>query len=152
MRPARLCAACGHLFLARPQVPRQRYCSASSCQRERRRRWQKQHLRTDTDYRDNQARARARWTQRHRDYWRSYRTTHPAYAERNRLLQRTRNDRRRAIAKMYASTPKTPLPSGTYVLQRASEDGIAKMDAWRVQIVVLPPPRAPSRADCKEMM
>lgn len=152
MRPARLCAACGHLFLARPQVPRQRYCSASSCQRERRRRWQKQHLRTDTDYRDNQARARARWTQRHCDYWRSYRTTHPVYAERNRLLQRTRNDRRRAIAKMYASAPKTLLPSGTYMLQRASEDGIAKMDVWRVQIVVLPPPRAPSRADCKEMM
>lgn len=152
MRPARLCAACGCLFLARPQVPKQRYCSASSCQRERRRRWQKQHLRADTDYRDNQARARARWTQRHRGYWRSYRETHPAYEARNRLLQRARNDRRRAIAKMYASAPKTPLPSGTYVLQRASEDGIAKMDVWKVQIVVLPPPRAPSRADCKEMM
>jgi len=152
MRPARLCAACGHLFLARPQVPKQRFCSAAACQRERRRRWQKQHLRTDTDYWDNQARARARWTQRHGDYWRSYRTSHPAYTERNRLLQRTRNDQRRAIAKMYASTPKTPLPSGTYVLQRASENGIAKMDVWRVQIVVLPPPRAPSRVDCKEMM
>jgi len=152
MRPARLCAACGCLFLARPQVPKQRYCSASSCQRERRRRWQKQHLRTDTDYRDNQARARARWTQRHRDYWLSYRKTHPVYAKRNRVLQRARNDRRRAIAKMYASAPKTLLPSGTYVLQRASEDGIAKMDVWRVQIVVLPPPRAPSRSDCKEMM
>ncbi|YCQ11111.1 hypothetical protein M1D44_14050 [Ralstonia sp. SA306] len=152
MRPARLCAACGHLFLARPQVPKQRFCSAASCQRERRRRWQKRQLSADTDYRDNQARARVRWAQRHRDYWRSYRKTHPAYAERNRVLQRARNDRRRAIAKMYASTPQTLLPSGTYVLQRASEDGIAKMDVWRVQIVVLPPPRAPSRADCKEMM
>ena len=152
MRPARLCAACGHFFLARPQVPKQRFCSAALCQRERRRRWQKQHLRADTDYRDNQARARTRWAQRHRDYWRSYRKTHPAYAERNRVLQQARNDRRRAIAKMYASAPKTLLPSGTYVLQRASEDGIAKMDVWRVQIVVLPPPRVPSRADCKEMM
>ena len=149
MRPARLCAACGCLFLARPQVPKQRYCSASSCQRERRRRWQKQHLRTDTDYRDNQARARVRWTQRHRDYWRSYRKTHPVYAERNRVLQRARNDRRRAIAKMYASAPKTLLPSGTYMLQRASEDGIAKMDVWRVQIVMLPPPRVPQELIAK---
>ncbi|MCL9847608.1 hypothetical protein M0F12_08960 [Ralstonia solanacearum] len=149
MRPARLCAACGHLFLARPQVPKQRFCSAAACQRERRRRWQKQHLRADTDYRDNQARARARWAQGHPGYWCSYRTSHPAYAERNRFLQRTRNDRRRAIAKMYASAPKTPLPSGTYVLQRASEDGIAKMDVWRVQIVMLPPPRAPSKLIAK---
>ena len=141
MRPARLCAACGHLFLARPQVPKQRFCSAPSCQRTRRRRWQKQHLRTDTDYRDNQARARARWAKDHPGYWRCYRKTHPAYVERNRCLQRTRNDRRRAIAKMYASGPKALLPSGTYMLQRASEDGIAKMDVWRVQIVMLPPPR-----------
>ena len=152
MRPARLCGACGRLFLARPQAPKQQFCSAASCQRERRRRWQKQRLRADTDYRDNQARARARWTKGHPDYWRSYRKAHPAYAERNRLLQRTRNDRLRAIAKMYASAPKTLLPSGTYMLQRASEDGIAKMDVWRVQIVMLPPPHAPARADCKEMM
>ncbi|CCF97143.1 conserved hypothetical protein [Ralstonia solanacearum K60] len=133
-------------------MPKQRFCSAAACQRERRRRWQKQHLRADTDYRDNQARARTRWAHGHPGYWCSYRTSHPAYAERNRLLQQIRNDRRRAIAKVYASAPKTPLPSGTYVLQRASEDGIAKMDVWRVQIVMLPPPRAPSRADCKEMM
>ena len=152
MRPARQCAACGRLFLARPQVPKQRYCSAPTCQRERRRRWQKQHLRTDVDYRDNQTRARHRWTRRQRDYWRGYREAHPTYTDRKRVLQSARNDRRRAIAKMYASAPKTLLPSGTYMLQHASEDGIAKMDVWRVQIVMLPPVRAPSRADCKEMM
>lgn len=34
MRAARLCAACGHLFLVRPQVPKQRFCPAAACQRE----------------------------------------------------------------------------------------------------------------------
>ncbi|ATI26044.1 Hypothetical Protein RRSL_01204 [Ralstonia solanacearum UW551] len=148
----RRCAACGTLFLPRPQTPGQRYCSAAECQRQRRRRWQQQHLRSDDDYRDNQARSRAAWSQCHSDYWRRYREAHPAYTARNRDLQRARNLRRRTIAKMYASAPKTPLPSGTYMLQHASDDGVAKMDVWRVQIVMLPPVRAPSRADCKEMM
>ncbi|SPD63020.1 conserved protein of unknown function [Cupriavidus taiwanensis] len=148
----RRCAACGTLFLPRPQIPGQRFCSAADCQRQRRRRWQQQHLRTDDDYRDNQARATSAWSQRHRGYWRQYRETHPAYTARNRNLQRERNQRLRTIAKMDASAPKTPLPSGTYMLQRAPEDGIAKMDVWKVRIVMLPPPRAPLRVDCKEMM
>lgn len=148
----RQCAACGTLFLPRPQIPRQRYCSAAECQRERRRRWQQQHLRADDDYRENQARSRAAWSQRHSDYWRRYREAHPAYTTRNRDLQRMRYQRRGMIAKMDASASKTPLPSGTYMLQRTSDDAIAKMDVWKVQIVVLPPPRRSLRADCKEMM
>lgn len=148
----RRCAACGTFFLPRPQIPGQRYCSAAECQRERRRRWQQLHLRTDDDYRENQARSCSAWSQRHSDYWRRYREAHPAYAARNRDLQRIRNQRRKLIAKMDASAPKTPLPSGTYMLQRTSDDAIARIDVWKVQIVVLPPPRRLLRADCKEMM
>ena len=36
----RRCAACGKAFRPRSQVPDQRYCSALTCQRVRRRRWQ----------------------------------------------------------------------------------------------------------------
>lgn len=151
MKAMRRCAACGQSFFPRPQVPRQCYCSATACQRERRRRWQKQRLQTDADYRDNQTRACTAWRKRHRDYWSSYRATHPAYVERNREFQRTRNHRRRSIAKMDVSSVQAPLPSGVYLLQRHSSHGIAKMDAWTVQIVVLPPARGPSNHDCKEM-
>lgn len=151
MKAMRRCAACGQPFLPRPQVPRQCYCSGAACQRERRRRWQKQRLHTDADYRDNQGRARSAWLMRHRDYWSHYRAVHPAYVERNREQQRVRNHRRRLIAKMDVSSVPAPIPSGIYTLQPQTCAGVAKMDVWMVKIVVLPPARAPSSHDCKEM-
>lgn len=69
MKAMRRCAACGQPFFPRPQVPNQRFCSAPACQSERRRRWQKQRLRTDGDYRENQARARRGWLIQHKSYW-----------------------------------------------------------------------------------
>ena len=108
----RKCKACGGRFSPRPQNPDQQFCSKPECQRERKRRWQKHKRATDADYRDNQARARRRWAQAHPDYWRTYRREHPDYTARNRALQRERDRRRR--------------------------QGLAKMDACRVQLTVLP--------------
>jgi len=123
MKSTRLCLACGSAFHPLLQVPNQRYCSAAACQRERRRRWQREHLRSDADYRDNQARAQARWRVRHPDYWRQYRSTHHAYRERNCSMQRTRNAQRNSspVANMDASAPLRPLASGFYILRRAAE-------------------------------
>lgn len=81
------CLACDLLFKPRPQVPHQSYCSAPSCQRERRRQWQRHKLQTDPDYQDNQARAQQAWSQRNPDYSRQYRDSHPEYVERNRNRQ-----------------------------------------------------------------
>nr|WP_035483144.1 hypothetical protein [Paraburkholderia phenoliruptrix] len=154
MNNVRHCVACGSLFRPLPHVPNQRYCSAPSCQRERRRRWQQQHMRADADYRENQRRAQASWRARNPDYWRQYRATHPAYRERNSALQRKRNARLRsgAVANMNASHIAPPSASGFYVLRRASEIQIAKMNACIVHITVLSPPGGPSAPDCKEMM
>lgn len=129
------CIACGKDFLPRPQVPHQCYCSASACQKERRRRWQSGKLKTDPDYQDNQGRAQQAWLQRNPDYWRQYREMHPDYLERNRAQQQMRNQRQKAgnIAKMDESIPALPVQSGIYVLS-GPRDGIAKMDAWIVEI------------------
>ena len=108
----RKCKACGSRISPRPQNPDQQFCSKSECQRERKRRWQKHKRATDVDYRDNQARARRQWALAHPDYWRTYRREHPDYTARNRALQRERDRRRR--------------------------QGLAKMDACRVQLTVLP--------------
>ena len=72
----------------------------------------------DGDYRANQAQAQQAWAARHGDYWREYRANHPDYTDRNRLEQRRRDRRRRMarLAKMDASTPIHPVPSGTYRL------------------------------------
>lgn len=144
MKSAQTCAACGAAFTPLPHVPHQRYCSSASCQRARRRAWQRQRLRTDPDYRENQARAQANWVARHADYWRQYRATHPAYTERNRALQRGRGAGRilQPVAKMAASEPFRPLASGYYVLRGVVEAGLAKMNAWTVHIAVLSAPRA----------
>jgi len=140
------CAACGELFTPRRNVPDRKYCSKPECQRERRRRWQRQKLKEDLDYRANQAAAQRRWRERHRDYWRRYRRTHPAYTERNRDQQRQRNARRKqvatgpsppAIAKMDAYKGQTIVASGTYRLIPVSGREIAKMDAYLVEMHVI---------------
>ena len=61
------CTACKRSFHPRPQTPRQTYCKAPACQRERRRRWQQQKRHADPDYRENQARAQRAWLERNPD-------------------------------------------------------------------------------------
>jgi hypothetical protein len=136
---SRRCASCGLTFRPRPQVSRQCYCPASACQLERRRRWQQAKRRNDPDYHDNQARAQRAWRKRNPDYWREYRREHPNYRERNRTQQRQRNARRGGclIAKMDASTRVFPVLSGIYRISQAPPTGIAKMDAWTVEITLL---------------
>jgi len=56
--------------------------------------WQ-QAARRDPDYKENQARAQAKWCANHPDYWRSYRENHPEYVKNNRDKQTVRNAKRR---------------------------------------------------------
>jgi len=138
------CAGCGKTFRPRPQVPHQMYCSAADCQRARRRCWQQAKRQSDADYRENQARAQRAWAQRHRDYWREYRRTHPEYCESNRHAarrrQRDRRQRAARFAKMDASTPLLRVPSGTYRLVPAGAETFAKMDAWIVEMTLISKP------------
>ena len=135
------CAGCGRQFVARRQVPRQKFCSSPQCQRERRRRWQAQRLHTDADYRANQRAAQRAWRGRHPEYWRAWRAAHPQYVERNRQRQRQRDRPRRQragdLAKMNASGRGGALHSGTYRLAPVAGGELAKMDAWTVEITVL---------------
>jgi hypothetical protein len=133
------CVACGQAFHPRAQSPGQCYCSLPACQRERRRRWQRARRHDDPAYQENQTRAQRAWVERHADYWREYRRTHPEYSERNRLRQQVRDARRRerVLAKMHVSTRDSSLPSGTYRLSPVAAGGLAKMDAWTVEIAVL---------------
>lgn len=133
------CAACGLSFRLRPQTPRQKYCSALACQRERRRRWQQDKRRNDPDYQDNQSRAQRAWAERNPRYWDAYRVVHPEYVERNRALQCDRDASRSGsrLAKMDPSAPVLPLASGTYLLRPLVAGHLAKMDAWMVKITVI---------------
>jgi hypothetical protein len=135
----RQCKHCGDLFAPRPNVTHQRYCSKSDCQRSRKREWRKGKLRTDEAYRGNQRDAQKRWRENHGEYWRGYRDSHPEYVERNRVLQRGRNHKRRSvlIAKRDESTSGNLMRSGLYRLIPAGSEGIAKSDEYLVKLDVL---------------
>ena len=135
----RRCAACEQAFRPRAQSRGQLYCGQAACQRERRRRWQRNKRRRDEDYRANQARAQRVWAADHRDYWRKWRAAHPEYTERNRLAQRRRDSEREAsrLAKMDASPSISPVTSGTYQLVPWAGGDLAKKDAWTVELTVI---------------
>ncbi|MDB6159371.1 MAG: hypothetical protein JWO04_3077 [Gammaproteobacteria bacterium] len=117
----RPCAACRKKFTPNARVPEQRFCQEKPCQRERRRRWQKNKRRGDADYRENERRAQRSWGERHPEYWQAYRRKHPEYRQRNRLRQRQRDERRRG-ARTLANAVRV----------------LANGDVWKVQIAVLP--------------
>ena len=130
------CPHCGKRFLPHPAVLNQRYCGSTDCQKARKRKWQKEKLKSDPDYRENQAAAQKAWRERNKGYWREYRKRNPGYCEQNRLRQRGRNRQRRMIAKMDALEAKTLLSPGRYRLVPLYGK-IAKMDELIVEIGVV---------------
>lgn len=102
MSAAIQCAYCGNLFEPNARVKNQRYCSHKECQRARKRTWQKDKLKTDPDYRANQRDCQKNWHLCHPGYYREYRSKNTLSVERNRLLQKVRDARRRPqlLAKM----------------------------------------------------
>ena len=104
MKPKLRCVHCRRRFIANPRAKNQKYCNRACCQRARKTRWQRHKMATDADYRQNQKDSRRSWQIQHPDYWRQYRAAHPQYCERNRMLQKQRDAKRRAqhLAKMDA--------------------------------------------------
>jgi len=147
------CVVCHQSFQPCPQVPNQSYCSAPECQRERRRRWQRNKLQTDPDYRDNQSRAQRSWMDSNPKYFSEYRKAHPDYVESNREKQRQRDapPQKLEIAKMDVSAALQPFPSGIYRLQPAIASALAKMDVCIVEITLLSAICPCNEEPCKEM-
>jgi hypothetical protein len=136
------CKSCGRQFRPHPQTPQQTFCSAPECQRERRRRAQQKRRNKDADYRENDSRNYQDWAFKNPDYWKLYRKANPAYAERNRQQQKTRNQRLRSveIANVAASAHLSTLSSGRYMLTPYQPGVIAKEDVWIIEITVLSAP------------
>lgn len=131
------CVHCGHFFEPNPRVKNQHYCTDKDCQRARKRKWQREKLLSDPDYRANQESCQRQWHQRHPGYYKQYRQRRPQLKERNRLLQRYRNSRRRSykvIAKMDAFEAVRRQPPAVFYLLPL----IAKMDALAQKVVIIP--------------
>lgn len=128
------CSHCGRLFSCDPRVKNQRYCGEKDCQRARKRKWQKEKLGTDPDYKANQRACQIDWHKRHPGYYAIYRRDRPGCRERNNLLQCCRNAKARVIAKMDASkSAPVNTPGAFYLLPL-----IAKMDASPQKVLLIP--------------
>ncbi len=134
------CAHCRCLFLPNPRVKTQRFCSNKTCQRARKTRWQQDKIATDADYQANQRDCQRSWKKCHPHYWRQYRNQHADYAERNRLLQKHRDHRRRLhhLAKMDVSETVSSLKPGIYHLIPEAGQDLAKMDALSHKCHLIP--------------
>lgn len=134
------CVQCGRHFIANPRVKNQRYCGSKECQRARKTLWQREKMRTDTEYQANQRESHRSWRERNPGYWKQYRSGHPEYAMRNRLLQRHRDKRtpHRNLAKMDAlGGPFSSVKAGSYYLIAQGEN-LAKMDALTHKVYLIP--------------
>lgn len=150
MSSRRPCAACGMLFVPRPQIRNQRFCSNPKCQCERRRLRQVEKRASNPERRANDAQYYRDWLSKNRNYWKDYRASHPEYAERNRVQQRERNkDRKNADIAKDDVWPVYPLMGGLYRLSPVTRQVIANEAVWIVEITVLSGPAAIFAADCK---
>jgi len=151
MKPKKRCVHCDRLFTANPRIKNQKYCSRDICQRARKSRWQRRKMATDADYRQNQKDGRQAWQMQHPDYWQQYRDSHPQYRERNRVLQKQRDAKRRAkhLAKMDALKRLKSIKPGTYYLIPCMAN-LAKMDASIQKINVIPAAYQDLCVSCKK--
>ncbi len=130
------CSECGK---AKPFNPRlhgkQKFCGDVSCQRARKRQWQRKKLSSDTNYCAEHRKSQQTWRKHYPAdlYQRNYRANHPEYVERNRVQQGVRNRNRRVIVKMDALSQNKTC---TYVLRPISKK-IVKADTLLFELIVL---------------
>ena len=134
---------CRELFTPCPQVPNQEYCSKKECQRARKREWNRNKLATDKNYRENRKDAQKRWRKKNSGYWKKYRACREDYAQKNRLQQVARNQKRQqcalgtCIAKTDECVEKNNVVTGIYRLIPIRGDTIAKTDESIVEIIAI---------------
>ena len=139
MRSKARCKHCKTLFVPNPRVKNQRYCGKKACQNARRAEWQRQKMKTDPDYRQNQKQAQKDWRSQNPGYWKWYRSKNADYCNRNRKLQKIRDAKRRMrhLAKMDVLKPGNPLSPGSYFIVPVFAD-LAKMDASVQKVTLIP--------------
>jgi len=97
-------------------------------------------MKDDAKYRKDQQESQQCWKEQSQDYWRRYRDEHPEYVERNRLLQKLRDQKGRSknLAKMDALRHEFVVKAGSYYLIPDTAD-LAKMDAKKHSKYLLVP-------------
>src|SRR6056297_1706687 len=88
------CKHCHRWVPANPRLKNQHYCNRKKCQRARKAEWQRTRLKIDPQYKIHQDEAKAKWRGKNSGYSKQYRNDNPKYCERNRELQKKRDQKR----------------------------------------------------------
>jgi len=131
------CKSCQRYVPANPHIKDQGYCKRNACQRARKSKWQMARIEIDPGYKAHQNESKAKWRKQNPGYSKQYRAEHPDYCDRNRALQKKRDQKRRDkkarmhqldtdIAKMDALIDKNYINTKGY---DEPKPDLAKMDA-----------------------
>lgn len=143
------CQHCGKVLPRNPRVKnRQKYCSGKACQQARKQKWDKIRYNSDRTYKHKRLSSQKSWRKKYPShaYQRGYRERHPEYENRNRELQRNRNEKRKkshheGIGDMIVNTDALFTQTGfegTYALMQVTKEGkIVNTDALMVRMQVL---------------
>jgi hypothetical protein len=94
--PRRRCRFCQQSFEPSKFRPDQSVCSQPDCRRKRRNEYHRDKIASDAEYAQVVRDSRHKWREAHPDYQKTYRQAHAAGVERNRMLQKSRDSKRRA--------------------------------------------------------
>jgi len=93
-----ICEHCKEPFSRYKNRKNQSYCSKEDCQKARKANWKREKAKKDTAFKQYTRQVNRDWRAKSAGYYKAYRKRNPDKAERNRILQRIRNQKRKAKA------------------------------------------------------
>lgn len=150
----RRCRYCERLFQPSKFRPSQSVCSEVECQRRRRSDSRHRKIASDPEYRQVCQDSARKWRSRNPEYWRRRRESNPTIVERNRQLQRTRDQKQR-LRDLANNNPAFDLKhSATQVwlvgkgLEHLANNNSVPAQIWILE--ALPPRRGPQIESCQQ--
>ena len=93
----KLCPHCKMSFKPHIRAPHQKVCGNPGCQKRRRSEYHRSRIKTNPDYRETVKDSKKKWRDANPGYMKRYRQAHPEQAERNRITQQLRDQKRRCV-------------------------------------------------------
>ena len=95
-----VCHHCKKRYKKNPRLKIvQRYCGSKECQQARKNSWERNKLKTNSDYKQKRKASKSNWYLKRPgyEYQKNYRLSHPSYVSDNRSKQQMRNSNRNQV-------------------------------------------------------
>jgi len=89
------CKGCLRYVPGNPRIKNQDYCKRTACQNKRKGKWESARIASDPGYKASREKSKAKSRKKNPGYWVQRRARNPDYCERNRELQKKRDQKRR---------------------------------------------------------